>query len=73
MSYEKTGNVFLDHLAALLDDLQSQMVLSEWRRLPAESLHGFITAIAIGPRLIMRSVWLPREFLKHKKCCGGKQ
>ncbi len=43
------------------------MVNSEWRMLPADSLHGFLTAIAIGPRLIMPSVWLPRVFFEEKE------
>ena len=67
MNYERSGNMFHDDIAALLSDLEKQMVSSEWRMLPADSLHGFLTAIAIGPRLIMPSVWLPRVFLDRNE------
>jgi hypothetical protein len=32
------------------------MIDSKWKMLPAVSLHGFLTAVVIGPRLIIPSV-----------------
>jgi uncharacterized protein len=62
MNYEKTGNPLHDDMSAALDGLQQRMAASDWRMLPADSLHGFLTAVAIGPRMLVPSQWLPRVF-----------
>jgi uncharacterized protein len=67
MNYEKTGNPLHDDIAVTLGNLQSLAARSGWRMLPADSLHGFLTAVAIGPRMAPPSVWLPRVFFDDKQ------
>jgi len=64
MRYERTGNTLHDDLAALMGDLQTQMVNSEWRMMLADALHGYLTAVSIGPHAVMPSAWLPGIFFR---------
>ena len=67
MDYLKTGHLLQDDIAALLLDLQDQMLMNKWVMMPIDTIHGFLTAITIGPHPIMPSVWLPRIFFEERE------
>ncbi|MCX7725734.1 MAG: YecA family protein [Chitinispirillaceae bacterium] len=62
MDSERKIDLVRSDLEVLLDEYEKQRVANGLKMMPADMLHGFLTAIVISPRLILPSEWLSKVF-----------